>query len=235
MSKVHLSIVIPAWNEAQRIGSTLERILGWTSSCEYDVEIIVVDDGSTDTTSEVALGYAGVRVETLAENRGKGAAVRRGMKIAQGDVVLFSDADLSTPIEECDNIVPPIVQGQADVSIGSRALDRSKVQVHQPWYRELMGRCFNLIVQVVVFRGITDTQCGFKAFSRKAVDAIVDKATIDGFSFDVELLFLAKRAGMRIVQTPVVWINDDRSTVNPITDSLHMIYELVKIRFTTKH
>lgn len=234
MSLPSVSIVIPAWNEAQRIGATLERILQFSQQSPYAIDILVVDDGSTDSTSAVAGKYEGVSVLTLPENRGKGAAVRAGMKASKGDIVLFSDADLSTPIEEFDNIIPAIAQGEVDVSIGSRALDRSKVQVHQPWYRELMGRCFNVIVQVLVFRGITDTQCGFKAFSRKAVHAVVDDATIDGFSFDVELLFLAKRAGMRIQQTPVVWINDDRSTVNPITDSLRMIVELFKIRFARR-
>lgn len=234
MSLPSVSIVIPAWNEAQRIGATLERILQFSQQSPYAIDILVVDDGSTDSTSAVAGQYEGVSVLTLPVNRGKGAAVRAGMKASKGDIVLFSDADLSTPIEEFDNIIPAIAKGEADVSIGSRALDRSKVQVHQPWYRELMGRCFNVIVQILVFRGITDTQCGFKAFSRKAILAVVDDATIDGFSFDVELLFLAKRAGMRIQQTPVVWINDDRSTVNPITDSLRMIVELFKIRFARR-
>ncbi len=190
----------------------------------------MVDDGSTDRTLEIARGYGDkVKAVSLGANYGKGAAVRKGMLEAKGELRLFTDADLSTPIEEVEKLIEKINEG-ADICIGSRALDRSLIKERQPFYREYMGRIFNKFVQIFAFKGISDTQCGFKLFVKKAAETIFPSAVIDGFSFDVEILYLAKKNGLKIAQVPVVWINDKRSTVNPIVDSAKMFLELLKIK-----
>jgi len=229
MSK-ELSIIIPAFNEEQRIIKSLNKVIDYLDKQKFKYEIIVVDDGSDDNTVKVLEGYnENVKTLILGENLGKGAAVRKGMLSAVGDIRLFSDADLSTPIHEIHKLIDKIKSG-ADVCIGSRALDRSMVKEHQPFYREFMGKTYNKFVQFLVFKGISDTQCGFKAFTKNAAESIFSQQKINGFSFDVELLFLAKKYGFKVEQVPVEWYNDKRSTVHPIKDSTMMILELFRIR-----
>lgn len=225
-----LSLIIPAYNEATRIVKSLNKAIDFLENNNFDFEIIVVDDGSDDNTNDAILQF-GDKVKAIQQtgNFGKGAAVRTGMLAAKGKVRLFSDADFSTPIYEVFKLLDKINNG-ADICIGSRAIDRSLVKEHQPFYREYMGRIFNKFVQTLIIKGITDTQCGFKAFTEKAANMIFPKAKINGFSFDVELLFLAKKQGLKVEQAAVEWYNDERSTVNPIKDSTMMFIELFKIR-----
>lgn len=224
-----LSIIIPAYNEEYRLPNTLQKILAYLVDFDYSYEIIVVDDGSKDKTSEVAKQFENVRVITLNPNQGKGAAVRAGMLAAKGDYRLFSDADLSTPIYEIPKVLEPLKDGY-DICVGSRAIDSELIKLHQPFYREFMGKTFNKIVQFLVVKGIKDTQCGFKAFTAGAAENVFSKSLINGFSFDVEILYLAKLAGLKIKETPVEWYNDERSKVDPIKDSFKMLTEIFRIR-----
>jgi dolichyl-phosphate beta-glucosyltransferase len=192
-------------------------------------EIIVVDDGSIDRTKDVVGFYKQAKYIAQAENMGKGAAVRRGIMEADGGIIVFSDADLSTPIYELKKVLEGLKEGY-DIVIGSRALQNELVKKHQPWYRETMGKTFNKIVQLLVFSGIKDTQCGFKGFTKESAKAIFSKAKIDGFAFDVEALYLASRLGFKVKEVPVEWYNDERSTVHPIIDSIKMLLEIIKIR-----
>ena len=225
-----LSFIIPAYNEAERIGGSLEKGLAYFSGAPYQWEIIVVDDGSSDGTTQVVEGFAsrGVRLLRQPANMGKGAAVRRGMLEAGGTYRLFSDADFSTPVEETERMLEHLKE--YDVAIGSRAIDRSYVKVHQPWYRELMGNIFNLFVQMLAVSGIKDTQCGFKGFRADVAEGVFSRTKIDGFSFDVEALYIARKLGYSIKEFPVQWFNDERSTLNPVTDAIRMFRELLKIR-----
>ena len=227
---MNLSFIIPAYNEAERIGRSLEKAIAYFSERDYTWEILVVDDGSTDTTTDIVEAFAGRGVKLLRQpqNMGKGAAVRRGMLESTGEYRIFSDADFSTPVEETDRALEHLKA--FDVAIGSRAIDRSSVVVHQPWYRETMGKIFNLIVQAVAVSGIKDTQCGFKGFRAGAARDVFARTKIDGFSFDVEALFIARKLGYTMVEFPVEWHNDARSTLNPIVDSIKMFRELLKIR-----
>lgn len=226
---VELSLIIPAYNEEHRLSGTLEKIFQYLADVGYSYEIIVVDDGSKDDTTNTAKKFESVKVITLKKNSGKGAAVRAGMLAAVGDYRVFTDADLSTPIYEIPKILQNLQNGY-DVCVGSRALDSSLIKVHQPFYREFMGKTFNRIVQLLVVKGIQDTQCGFKGFTAKAAEAVFSKAKIDGFSFDVEILYLSKKLGFKIKETPVEWYNDERSKVDPIKDSTRMFLEILKIR-----
>jgi dolichyl-phosphate beta-glucosyltransferase len=225
-----LSLIIPAYNEASRIERSLQAGLDYFADAVYSWEIVVVDDGSSDDTVKRVAAFegAGVRLISLGKNRGKGAAVRRGMLEASGQKRIFTDADFSTPIDE----VTPMLEHleKYDIAIGSRAVDRSRVEVHQPWYRETMGKIFNLFVQRIAVSGIKDTQCGFKGFRGAAAEEVFSRSKIVGFSFDVEALYIARRLGYSILEFPVRWINDERSTVNPITDSIRMFGELMRIR-----
>lgn len=224
-----ISIVIPAYNEEKRIGKSLETIISYMNDNHSDYEILVVDDGSSDKTNELVSGFDKVTFFQQEKNMGKGAAVRRGMLEAKGDILVFSDADLSTPIYELKKVLSGIEEGY-DIVIGSRALQNELVKKHQPWYRETMGKTFNKIVQFLVFSGIKDTQCGFKGFKKHAAKNIFAKARIDGFAFDVEVLYLASKLGYKVKEVPVEWYNDERSTVHPIIDSIKMILEILKIR-----
>lgn len=228
--KPEISLIIPAFNEETRIVKSLTKAIEYLEKKNLNYEIIVVDDGSSDNTIEAVNGLnAGLKAIPLKKNLGKGAAVRRGMLEASGSIRFFSDADFSTPIHELDKLITKIGEGY-DICIGSRAIDRSMVKEHQPFYREFMGKTYNKIVQTLVFKGISDTQCGFKAFTEYSVNKIFPKAKINGFSFDVELLYLAHKEGLKVAQVPVEWYNDERSTVNPIFDSTMMIIELFKIK-----
>jgi len=209
-----LSVVIPAFNEARRLPATLARVGEHLAAQGRPHEILVVDDGSADGTADVARAAgADVRVLRHEPNRGKGYAVRRGMLAATGARRLMTDADLSTPIEELARLEAELDRGW-DVAIGSRAVAGARVEVHQPAYREAMGRVFNVLVQVLLLPGLADTQCGFKLFTAGAADAAFRACRLDGFSFDVEALYVARLRGLRIAEVPVVWRNDAATRVS---------------------
>ncbi len=228
--KPYLSIVIPAYNEEKRLSNTLEIVIAYLGENFSNWEIIVVDDGSEDATADVAKKFDEVILLQQPRNLGKGAAVRKGMLEAKGDVRLFSDADLSTPIYEMDKLLTSINKG-FDLAIGSRGLNYDLIKKHQPFYREFMGKTFNKIVQALILSGIKDTQCGFKAFTEKSCMEIFTRSKIDGFGFDVEILWLARKLGFSIDEIPVEWYNDSRSRVNPIKDSYRMLVDIVKIKY----
>lgn len=228
-----LSIVIPAYNEEKRIVKTLNRIVEYMDNKDY--EILVVNDGSKDKTVEVVEEVKEavnnkVRIINNPGNKGKGYSVKNGMLYAKGDLLLFSDADLSTPIEELEKLLP-FVEWRYGVVIGSRALKESDVKVHQPFYRELMGKFFNKIVRLLAVKGIRDTQCGFKLFTREAADKVFKLQKLDGFSFDVEILYLAKKLGFKIKEVPIIWVNDEETKVSSIKDSAKMFLDVLKIKF----
>jgi dolichyl-phosphate beta-glucosyltransferase len=231
-----LSVVIPAYNEAARLGNTLRAVVDYLRKNSPDAEVIVVDDGSSDETAEIArqcfLDAGNLRTSVISykSNLGKGRAVRLGLLAARGDVTLFSDADLSTPITEASKLVEPIVNGQFDLTFGSRALDRQLIGVHQPWRREQGGRIFNLVVRLATGLPFWDTQCGFKAFRMSACRPLVEAATVDRFGFDVELLYLAFRAGLKLKEVPVRWDHNEGSKVSVVSDSFKMLNEVGLIR-----
>lgn len=216
MSLPQLSIVIPAFNEESRLPATLERIRAYLDARGETYEIVVVDDGSLDRTVERAQAAGGPFATVLKNegNRGKGHSVRRGMLHARGQRRLMTDADLSTPIEELPRLEACLDQGYA-IAIGSRAVSGARVEVHQGGFRESAGRAFNLLVRLLALPDLKDTQCGFKLFSAEAVEPAFGPARLDGFAFDVEALFLARRAGLRIAEVPVIWRNDAASRVSP--------------------
>jgi glycosyltransferase involved in cell wall biosynthesis len=229
------SLIIPCFNEQARIGQTLRVALAYLAAQAPESELIVVNDGSTDATAEIAreeLNPAPVAAHLLENfpNRGKGAAVRSGLLAAREPIGLFSDADLSTPLEETPKLIQPIANGEVDIAFGSRALDRSLIGVHQSWKREQGGRVFNLLVRVATGLPFWDTQCGFKAFRLDVCRPILEAARIDGFAFDVELLFLAHRAGLRIREIPVRWNHAEGSKVSFFRDSLRMLREVMLLR-----
>ncbi len=230
----NLTIIVPAYNEAGRIGATLEQMLAWLDVHAPTTRIIVIDDGSRDATTEVVRQRAAteprLRVEKLPVNRGKGAAVRRGVELAQSDWVLFSDADLSTPIEELLKLCKAIDAG-ADIAIASRDRPDSNVTRHQPAYREAMGRTFNALVRAMALPGFSDTQCGFKLFSAEAARRCFGRMTIERFAFDVEVLYIARKLGYRIAEVGVRWINDERTTVSPVRDASKMLVDIARIRY----
>lgn len=232
-----LTIVVPAFNEAARLGTSVSKILEYLAHKYESSELIVVDDGSTDETSDVAkralvnaAATVSARVIRYEPNRGKGYGVRLGLLAAGAEVALFSDADLSTPITEAPKLVDPIRQGDADLTFGSRALDRSLIGVHQPWRREQGGRLFNLIVRVATGLPFWDTQCGFKAFRMSACRPLIESAQIDRFGFDVELLYVAHLAGLQLREVPVRWDNDPASKVSVMRDSFRMVGEVQRVR-----
>ena len=231
-----LSIVIPAYNEAARLGSTLDAVADYMRQNYPQGEVIVVDDGSSDETADLArAALARARplrtsVISYKSNLGKGRAVRLGLLAARGDVVLFSDADLSTPISEAPKLIEPILKNECDVAFGSRALDRSLIGVHQSWRREQGGRIFNLFVRLATGMPFWDTQCGFKAFKMSACRPLVEAATVDRFGFDVELLYLAHRAGLRLREVPVRWDHNEGSKISLFSDSFKMLGEVGLIR-----
>lgn len=226
-----ISVVIPAYNEAERLGSTLERAVDYLSRRGLSYEVLVVDDGSRDLTMEVAEGFAGrgVRVIRHERNRGKGAAIRTGVAATRGAEVLLSDADASTPIEELEKLQRWLPE--APVVLGSRAVAGADVRRHQPFYRELMGKTFNRIIRLAGVHGLNDTQCGFKLMEGNAAREIGAELTIDGFAYDVELVWLARRHGYKVVEVGVVWVDSPDSRVDPIRSSLSMLRDVVRMRF----
>ncbi|RMH52309.1 MAG: glycosyltransferase family 2 protein [Zetaproteobacteria bacterium] len=234
-----LSVVIPAFDEEARLPRTLEEATAWLDDrleqgdLFDDYEIIVVDDGSRDRTAEVVEQLAGARsrLRLLRQpgNRGKGAAVRRGMIEANGDIRLFMDADHSTHIRELERGWPLLQQG-AGVVIGSRQHAESEIARHQSWLRESMGKCFNAMMRGMTGIPLQDTQCGFKMFTAEAAALLFPQQRIDGFSFDVELIYLAQRAGIEVAEIPVRWVNEPHSRVRMLIDPLHMAADVVRIR-----
>jgi glycosyltransferase involved in cell wall biosynthesis len=229
-----ISIVIPAYNESVRIGATLQQVVACIREHAWNAEVIVVNDGSKDTTSRVVLDFAlharEVRLLENPGNRGKGYSVRSGLLQARGDIVMFTDADLSSPIAEAEHLFTAIRSG-ADVAIGSRWLERSRQTHRQPIYRQFFGRCFNLITRVVMGLPFHDTQCGFKAFTRDAAQTIFQLQTIERWGFDPEILFIAIKRHLRIDEVPVTWGHDERSRISYLKDGLHMIGEVAIIRW----
>jgi dolichyl-phosphate beta-glucosyltransferase len=229
-----LSIVIPCFNEEQRLPRTIELIEQYLARLGTPYELILVDDGSIDGTRQIMDAAAernrSVRLEALPQNRGKGRALAEGVAAARGVEVLVTDADLSTPIEEIDKLRAELRNG-AGVAIGSRALEGSRVEVSQPAYRVLMGKAFNLLVQAVLLPGIWDTQCGFKLFRADVAHEVFAGLTTDGFGYDPEVLYRAKKRGVRIAEVPVVWRNSAPTKVSPIKSSIDMFKHVVRIRF----
>ncbi|MBI4276541.1 sugar transferase [Candidatus Uhrbacteria bacterium] len=227
-----LSIIIPCYNEAQRLPKTLRRVLDYVRTLPHETEVLVVDDGSADATESIAeeIGGDAVRVIRHTVNQGKGAAVRTGVLASRGEHILFSDADLSTPIEEHANLMAVLDAGH-DIVIGSRAVDRSRVRVHQPWYRELIGRFGNTCIRLLLGLPHRDTQCGFKLFRRAAAEQLFSPLQHRGWSFDYEILLRAHRGALRVAEVPVAWTNDTASRFRPLQDSLICFIDLLRLRF----
>ncbi|MGH9734049.1 MAG: dolichyl-phosphate beta-glucosyltransferase [Candidatus Acidiferrales bacterium] len=231
-----LSIIIPAYNEENRLPRTLARIEDYFSAKQiaaYTFEIVVVDDGSTDATATVAQEWSQrlpLRVVSNGGNRGKGYSVRHGMLDARGRIAMFTDADLSSPIQECAKLVAAIAAGN-DVAIGSRAVDRSLIEQHQSPFREVAGMIFNGFVRTLTLLPFHDTQCGFKAFLLEPSRIAFEQQRIEGFGFDPEILFIAKRNGLRMIEVPVRWAHDPATKVHVIRDSFLMFCDLLYIRW----
>jgi glycosyltransferase involved in cell wall biosynthesis len=228
------SIVIPAYNERARLGATLEKLLAFVEQEEWHAEIVVVNDGSCDDTAEIVRQHmASGRPLRLVENpgnRGKGYSVRNGMLHADGEVLLFTDADLSSPISEAGKLLAAI-RGGADIAIGSRWLDAELQTRKQPVYRQLFGRIYNLLLRVFLGLRFKDTQCGFKAFKRAAAKAIFPLQRIERWGFDPEVLYVARRLGFRVVEVPVEWAHSSGTRLSPLRDGLRMFGELLTIRW----
>ncbi len=229
-----LSVVIPAYNEQRRLGPTIEKVVAYLSAQPYRSELIVVDDGSSDRTAELAreiLADAPIphRVLVNEQNRGKGYSVRRGMIESSGRLALFSDADLSTPIEHIADFIAAIEDG-ADIAIGSRVAPGAAIEVHQPFLREMAGRMFSVVQRGILGTHIADTQCGFKMFTREAIELVFPHQQLERWAFDAELIFIALRLGLRVVEVPVRWRNDEDTKVRALSDGLQMVADLLTIR-----
>jgi dolichyl-phosphate beta-glucosyltransferase len=228
------SIIIPAYNESARVGATLEKVLAHVAQQGWDAEIIAVDDGSRDNTVEIIRAYADknprLRLLQNPGNRGKGYSVRNGMLHARGQLLLFSDADLSSPIEEAAKLFDAIAAG-ADIAIGSRWLRRDLQTQRQPFYRQIFGRVFNLMLRITLGLGFKDTQCGFKAFTREAATKIFPLQQIERWGFDPELLYLANKLKFRVAEVPVEWAHSEGTRISPLRDGTRMFLEMLKIRW----
>ncbi|CAN5527848.1 glycosyltransferase family 2 protein [soil metagenome] len=238
--KPAISIILPAFEEQARLGGSVRKILRHIEAEKLSAELIIVDDGSNDKTSEIAGNACAefpelqTKVIRYEENRGKGFAVKTGLLAAQADIALFSDADLSTPIEELSKLIEPIKSGEFDLTFGSRALDRSLISTHQPFLREQGGRVMNLIIKTMSGLPFVDTQCGFKAFNMKKFRQLLELMQIDRFGFDIEFLFVAKHNGLRLKEIPVRWSDVEGSKVDVVRDTRRMINELRQIRRNAK-
>ena len=233
MEHPQLSIVIPAYNESARIEGTLERVLWCVRKCGWNAEVLVIDDGSTDDTTEIVQRwmqrYDCLHLVKNPGNRGKGYSVRNGLLQAAGDVVMFTDADLSAPMEEATLLLQAL-DGGADVAIGSRWLDKQRQAVKQPLYRRFFGRCYNKLTRTVMGLPYKDTQCGFKAFRREAAQTIFRLQTIERWGFDPEILFIARKLKYNVVEVPVTWGHDERSRMSYLRDGMQMLKEMAEIR-----
>ena len=228
-----LTILIPAYNEEPRIEATLDHLSAYLAERDYDGQIVVADDGSTDRTADIVREkYPNVGLVSYSPNRGKGFAVKAALEKAEGEFVLMYDADGSTPIEEVAKVWPLVDDG-ADLVIGSRALPDSDIAVRQPWYRQRMGRFYNVLLKLLVLTPFPDTQCGFKAFRRTCAEDVFPLQVMEGFGADAEVLWIAQHRGWRVEQVPVRWVNSPDSSVHVIFDSLKMIREAFMIRLNT--
>ena len=229
-----LSVVIPCYNEELRLPPTIEQVERYLDTEGIEYELILVDDGSSDGTRKVmdaaAARHPRVRVEALPRNRGKGRALAKGVEAARGDQILLTDADLSTPINELPKLQAALARG-AGVAIASRALRGSRVEVSQPVYRVLMGKAFNLVVQAVLLPGLWDTQCGFKLFRADVGHSVFSALITDGFGYDPEVLYRARKQGVTIAEVPVVWRNSAPTKVSPVRSSIDMLRHVVRLRF----
>jgi glycosyltransferase involved in cell wall biosynthesis len=234
-SPVDLSIIIPAFNEERRLPQTLDRVRAYLGSHAGSYEVIVVDDGSTDGTAQLvekmSAPWPGLRLLKNPGNRGKGYSVRHGMLDAVGEIVLFTDADLSAPIEEADKLF--VALKTHDAAIGSRNVDRSLIEVHQPKSREAAGIMFNWAVRLILLLPYGDTQCGFKAFNRSKAQILFEQQRIERFGFDPELLFLAKRHGLTVAEVPVRWAHDEGTRVHALRDGLRMVFDVMRVRLNS--
>ena len=231
MAEPFLSIVIPAYNEARRLRDTMERVCHFKGLKDYSTELIVVDDGSRDETVAIVGEFPGVRLVRNDRNHGKGFTVRHGVLEARGQFVLFTDADLSAPIEEIEKLLSALQASGADAAIGSRALQRELIGIRQPWFRDMGGRFFNLLVKVFTGLRLHDTQCGFKLFRRNSTRRAFELQRVEGFGFDPELLFLIKKEGGKVVEVPVRWNNNPATKVRFLRDSTRMVMDLMAIRW----
>lgn len=229
MSRPELSVVIPAYNEAQRIGPTLHAVMAWLEASAIDAEVLVVDDGSHDDTVDVARRVPGVTVVETWPNRGKGHAVRVGMLHARGRLRLFMDADGAVPISELPKLHAEIVRG-ADVAIGSRRADGAAAHAKAPWYRRIWSRLTNKVVRATLTPGIRDTQCGFKLFRAEATQSLFERTSTDGWGFDLEVLGWAKKLHYRVAEVAVTYTDDPRSKIHPLRDAVRVIRQFVRIR-----
>jgi glycosyltransferase involved in cell wall biosynthesis len=233
MASPQLSIVIPAYNESARIENALERVMACIAKQGWDAEVLVVDDGSTDVTTDIIQHWMerNPRLHLIKNegNRGKGYSVRNGLLQAAGEVVMFTDADLSAPMEEAERLLAAIADG-ADVAIGSRWMDKTRQTIHQPLYRRFFGRCFNWVTRTVMGLPFKDTQCGFKAFKRPAAQIIFRLQRIERWGFDPEILFIARKLGYEIREVPVTWGHDERSRMSYLKDGMKMLEEMAIIR-----
>jgi glycosyltransferase involved in cell wall biosynthesis len=228
------SIVIPAYNESARLGGTLEKVLAYVHACGWDAEVIVVNDGSRDNTADIVRGFSAkdpaVRLVENPGNRGKGYSVRNGMLHARGGIVIFSDADLSSPIEEAPKLLQALAAG-ADIAIGSRWLRAETQTQRQPLHRQIFGRIFNLMLRATLGLKFKDTQCGFKAFRQPAVRALFPLQKIERWGFDPEILFLARKFKFRVREVPVAWGHSGGTRINPLVDGSRMVMEMLRIRW----
>jgi dolichyl-phosphate beta-glucosyltransferase len=229
-----LSVVIPAYNEAQRLPPSLHKLLAYAQQQSRRLDVVLVDDGSQDGTAEITRQILGDRLPLTVlvnkPNRGKGHSVRRGLLEARGECVLFTDADFSTPIEEADRLLEAIEAG-ADIAIGSRGMRQSDIEVHQPWWREKAGKLFGVVTRLLVLPGIRDSQCGFKCFRQTVARAVLPHQTLDGWAFDVELLLIARKLGYTIAEVPVHWVNDPNSKVHMLSDGPRMVADMIRARW----
>jgi glycosyltransferase involved in cell wall biosynthesis len=233
MASPQLSIVIPAYNESARIEQTLDRVMSCVESQSWDAEVLVVDDGSTDSTPAIIHQwmekYPRLKLIQNPGNRGKGYSVRNGLLQASGKVVMFTDADLSAPMEEAELLIAAIADG-ADVAIGSRWLDKTRQTIHQPLYRRFFGRCFNWVTRTIMGLPFKDTQCGFKAFRHDVAQVIFRLQRIERWGFDPEILFISRKLGYKIREVPVTWGHDERSRMSYLRDGMKMLEEMATIR-----
>jgi glycosyltransferase involved in cell wall biosynthesis len=233
MAHPQLSIVIPAYNESARIEHALDRVLTCVAEQGWDAEVLVVDDGSRDDTAAIVqrwmIDHSRLHLVQNPGNKGKGYSVRNGLLQAAGDIVMFTDADLSAPMEEAQRLLDAIADG-VDVAIGSRWMDRTRQTIHQPLYRQFFGRCFNWVTRTIMGLPYKDTQCGFKAFKRSAAQIIFRLQTIERWGFDPEILFIARKLKYSVREVPVTWGHDERSRMSYLRDGMKMLEDMARIR-----